>query len=282
MLVAVGAFAAMDALLKLLAGAYSPMQVSALRGAASVPFLVVPLLLTRRLHELKPVNWRLQLLRGVLTVIVMGGFVYAVRELSLADAYGLFLIAPLVVTALAVPILGEHVDRTRWIVIGIGLCGALVMLRPTGTNLVSLGALGALLSALAYAVSALTVRILTRTDTTASIVFWAIGLMTLFCGLLALPDWRPIRPGDWLPIAGIGVFGAIAQHLLTEAFRLAPASVIAPFEYTALLWGMLIDWAVWSVFPSAHLFVGGGIVIASGLYLIWRERNVNPLAAEMP
>ena len=71
----------------------------------------------------------------------------------------------------------------------------------------------------------------------------------------------------------LGVFGAIGQHLLTDAFRSAPPSVVAPFEYTALLWGILIDWTVWNVLPATRVYVGGGIVIASGLYLIWHERS---------
>jgi drug/metabolite transporter (DMT)-like permease len=160
--------------------------------------------------------------------------------------------------------------------------GVITMLHPSAASLVSLGALAALVSATAYALSAIALRVITRTDTTASVVFWMIGIMTVFAILIAAPDWVPIQRGDWLLLAAIGLFGSLGQHLVTEAFRNAPPSVVAPFEYTALLWGISVDWVVWHVFPTSRVYIGGSIVIASGLYLIWRERTTNsePIAAE--
>ena len=111
---------------------------------------------------------------------------------------------------------------------------------------------------------------------------WMIGLMTVLALGLAAPSWVSIRSEDWILLAAIGVFSSIAQHLLTEAFRSAPPSVVAPFEYTALLWGILVDRVVWGVFPTSRVYIGGAIVIASGLYLIWREHLTSgpPIAAE--
>jgi drug/metabolite transporter (DMT)-like permease len=274
MLIAVGVFSIMDALLKLLAPHYSPLQLGALRGASSLPFMLLPLIVTRRLRELKPVRWQLHLARGLIAVFMMAGFVYSVRVLSLADAYAIFLAAPLIVTALSVPFLGERVGWKQWMAIAVGLCGVIVMLRPQASSMVTWGAVAALGAAACYAMSAITVRLLTRTDSTASIVFWVIAQLTVYSALLALPSWQAIRPEDWWPLVGIGISGAIAQHLLTEAFRLAPASTIAPFEYTALLYGIAIDYAFWNVLPSGRMYVGGGIIIASGLYLVWRERQL--------
>lgn len=274
MLVAVAAFAAMDGILKLLAGAYASVQVGAMRGAASLPFVLAPLLFSRQWHELRPHNWRLHLLRGVLALIMMVGFVEAVAVLSLADAYAIFFVAPLLVTAMSVPVLGEHVDARRWVAIGVGLAGVLVMLRPTGANFTVLGALGAFAAATAYAGSAVTVRLLTRTDSNLSMVFWFLVLLTLFCGVLALPGWQPVRPGDWGFLAVLGGVGALGQYGVTRAFRLAPASVIAPFEYTAMLWAVGIDRVFWGVLPGARAFAGGSLVVACGLYLIWRERSL--------
>jgi drug/metabolite transporter (DMT)-like permease len=274
MLVAVGVFAIMDALLKLLAPHYPTMQLSAMRGAASLPFMLLPLVATGRLRELKPVRWQLHLARGVLIVFVMAGFIYAVRLLSLADAYAIFLAAPLIVTALSGPFLGEHIGWRRWLAISVGMSGVVIMLRPQASSVLTFGALAALGSAAAYAVSAMTVRVLTRTDSTASIVFWVIVQLTAFSALLMYVGggFQPLRPEHWWPLLGIGLSGAIAQHLLTEAFRLAPASVVAPFEYTALLYGVALDYVFWSVLPSSRMYFGGSVVIASGLYLIWRER----------
>lgn len=282
MIVAVVAFCGMDTVLKLLSQHYAPMQVTALRGAASLPFMLLPILFTRSFADLRPVRFGMHLLRALLMLGVLWSFIYAVRVLSLADAYAIFLAAPLIVTALSVPLLGEHVGWQRWLAITIGLIGVVTMLHPSASKLISLGALAALVAATGYAFNAIALRVLTRTVTTSSVVFWMIGLMTLFAGSISAPDWVPIQHQDWPLLAGIGICAAIGQHLLTEAFRHAPPSVVAPFEYTALLWGILADWTVWGVFPTARVYIGGGIVIASGLFLIWKERTASgePLAAE--
>jgi drug/metabolite transporter (DMT)-like permease len=282
MLTAVAAFSGMDAGLKLLSQHYPPMEVVALRGASSIPFMLLPLIVMGRLSALKPVRMGMHMLRGVLMLLVLIAFVYAVRALSLADAYAIFLAAPLIVTALSVPLLGEHVGWRRWLAICVGLAGVITMLHPSASSLVSLGAVAALLSAAGYAFNVIALRVITRTDTTASVVFWMISLMTGLALIIAAPGWIPIRTQDWTLLVVIGVFSAIAQHLLTEAFRNAPPSVVAPFEYTALLWGILIDRVVWGVFPTSRVYIGGGIVIASGLYLIWREHLTSgpPIAAE--
>jgi drug/metabolite transporter (DMT)-like permease len=282
MLIAVAAFSGMDTLLKLLSEHYPPMQVVALRGASAVPFMVVPLLVMGRLRLLKPVRMGMHFLRALLQLFVLITFVYAVRALSLADAYAIFLSAPLIVTALSVPLLGEHVGWRRWVSISVGLVGVLTMLKPSTSSLVSLGAVAALVSAGGYAFNAIALRIVTRTDATVSVTFWMISLMTAMALCLAAPQWLPIRREDWLLLAAIGLFSSIAQHLLTEAFRRAAPSVVAPFEYTALLWGIGLDRIVWGVFPTSRVYIGGGIVIASGLYLIWREhvQQGPPIAAE--
>ena len=273
MIAAVAVFSFMDALLKLLAAHYPPMQVAALRGATSLPFTLLPVLLAGRLRDLRPRRWPMHLLRGLLSVLVLGGFIYAVRVLSLANAYAVFLSAPLIVAALSVPLLGERIDGRNWIAILVGLAGVLTMLRPSASGLSTLGTLAALAGATAYAVSAIAVRVLTRSDTTVSVVFWTVGLMTVFTSTIAAPTWVPIQPAHYKWLLGLGVLAAVAQYLLTEAFRSAPPSVVTPFEYTALLWGAAIDRVVWHVLPSARVVFGGGIVIATGLYLIWHQRR---------
>jgi len=272
MIAAVAVFSFMDAFLKLLSAHYPPMQVAMLRGAASLPFTLLPVLLAGRLRDLRPQRWPMHLLRGCLSVVVIGGFIYAVRALSLANAYSVFLSAPLIVAALSVPLLKERLSWRNWLAILVGLAGVLVMLRPSASGMASLGALAALIGATAYAVGGITVRVLTRTDTTVSVVFWSVGLMTVFTGLIAAPGWVPIEHAHWKWLLALGVLAAIGQYLLTEAFRSAPPSVVSPFEYTALLWGIGIDRVVWQVLPSARVLLGGSIVIASGLYLIWHER----------
>lgn len=280
MLCAVGFFAVMDTLLKLLTSRYPPMQVSALRGAASLVLIVGTLLVMNRLRDLRAERPGMHVLRGLLMVAVMGGFLYAVRALSLADAYAIFLTAPLLVTAFAALMLREKVGWHRWTAILVGLAGALYMLRPSTSSFVTWGAVGAFVSAIAYALSAVLVRVLTKTETTSSVAVWSMSVMTLVSAAIAWKSWVAVSGSDWWIIAVIGVTGAIAQLLLIEAFRSAPASVIAPFEYTALLWGIAFDWLVWQVLPHSRVLIGGAIVVASGLYVIWRERLARAARAE--
>ena len=105
--------------------------------------------------------------------------------------------------------------------------------------------------------------------------------MTVVSALLAAHDWRDVLAAHLWQIAAVGLAGAVAQMCLIEAFRAAPASVIAPFEYTALFWGITIDWVVWDALPSMRVLAGGAIVVGSGLYIIWRERRLElaPLTA---
>jgi drug/metabolite transporter (DMT)-like permease len=278
MIAAVAVFSFMDGILKFFAMRYPPMEVAALRGATSLPFTLAPVLIAGRWRALIPRRWPMHLLRGILSVVVIGGFVLAVRSLSLANAYSVFLSAPLLVAALSVPLLRERLDWRNWLAILVGLAGVMLMLRPSTSGLAGLGAVAALVGATAYALSGIAVRVLTRTDTTVSVVFWTISLMTVFTGLMAAPGWVPIAHDHWKWLLALGVLAATGQYLLTEAFRSAPPSVVSPFEYTALLWGVGIDRVVWQVLPSARVCLGGGVVMASGLYLIWRERAAAPQA----
>ena len=273
MLTAVVVFSAMDGVLKFLSQHYPPMQVATLRGITSLPFMLLPLLVMKRLRDLRPQRFGMHLVRGTLMVAVLGGFIYAVRALSLANAYSIFMSAPLLVTALSGVLLGDRTEWQRWAAIGVGLVGVVVVLKPTASSFVSLGALAAFLAAIGYALNVIALRVLTRTETTSAVVFWTVGLMSVFAALVAAPGWLPIERAHWRWLLVLGACGAAGQHLLTEAFRSAPPSLVAPFEYTALLWGVVIDWTVWQVLPTARIYVGAAIVIASGLYLIWRERT---------
>jgi drug/metabolite transporter (DMT)-like permease len=272
MLVAVGVFALMDAGLKQLSAHYPPFQVAALRGASSLPLVLAWALATTGVQPLLRVRWSLHLLRGVIGVAMMAAFVYAIHRLPLSTAYSIFFIAPLLITALSVPFLGERVGPRRWIAIAIGLVGVLVLLRPTGAGLLSLASLAVLLAALMYAISAITVRVLARTDSTEAMMVWLMAMMAVGAGVLAIPGWVPLRADDAWLILGVGVAGGLGQYAITEAFRMGEASLIAPLEYTALVWGVLLDATLWGVLPDAVTWIGAAIIIASGLYLLRRER----------
>jgi drug/metabolite transporter (DMT)-like permease len=275
MLVAVASFAAMDALLKLLAAHYPPLQVAFVRGVAALPFVLTPILLRNRLARLRPVNLPLHALRGVLSIVMLYAFVSAVRDSSLAATYAIFMCAPLLVAAASAPLLGERVARAQWGAIAVGFAGVLLMLRPgAGDGQLGIaGALWALVAMIAYTISVVTLRVLARTDTNESMVFWFTLMLAIGAGLLSIPGWRVLQAEHLSLMVGVGACGAVGQYLITVAFRSAPAATVTPFEYTALVWGVILDVAIWSVWPSTVTLLGGAIVIGAGLYLIERERR---------
>jgi drug/metabolite transporter (DMT)-like permease len=274
MLAAVATFSIMDVTMKHLVATYPPMQVTFIRGLASLPILIAAAGLFGQWRDLMPRRWRLHLVRGLLSVVTLWGFVYSVKQLSLADAYTIFMSAPLLITALSLPILGEHVGPRRWAAVVVGLCGVVLVLKPSGTGLITLGGIAALCAALGYALSALTIRILSRTDTGSATVVCALAIMSLISGVLAIDGWVTIDWSHWPWLMGLGITGALGQYFITEAFRRAPAAVIAPLEYTALAWGILFDWFIWMTAPSSRMLVGAAIIVASGIYVFNRERQV--------
>lgn len=280
MLVAVGALSLMDACLKVLAPHYPPLQVASIRALSTLPIVVAWVATTTGFRTLLEVRFRLHVLRAALGIVMLVSFTYALRHLSLANAYSIFFVAPLLITALAVPILGEHVDWKRWVAIGTGFAGVLIVLRPTGAGALTVPGLAVLVTAIGYALTGITVRVLGATDSTQSMVFWLMLMVGAGAGLLAIPAWHAIQPEHWPVIAGIAVTGSLGQWAITEAFRRGEASVVAPFEYTALAWAAGLDWLLWRTAPTLVMLAGAGIIIASGVYLIRREQV--PLEAEHP
>jgi drug/metabolite transporter (DMT)-like permease len=273
MLLAVATFSLMDACLKMLSPHYPPMQVAALRGMSSWPLVTAWVLYAGGPRQLLRVRWPLHLLRGVLSIIMLASFAYALRSLPLAETYTLFFIAPLIITALAALVLRERVDWRGWAAIAAGFGGMLIVLRPSGTGMLTLAGAAVLVSATGYAISAIAVRVLGRSDSTQAMVFWMLTMTSVFALALAWREWTPIQPADWSVLVGLGVFGAIGQYAVTDAFRRAAASRIAPLEYTALVWGILLDYTLWHSLPDAITLTGAAVIIAAGLYLIRRERT---------
>jgi drug/metabolite transporter (DMT)-like permease len=279
MVAAVFVFSIMDSLMKRLSAHYGPLQISCLRCISSWLFLLLPITWQRSWVTLRPSNPLLHLFRAVLGIAMLGSFVIAVHRLSLAQTYSLFLAAPLLMTALSVPVLGEKVTGKRWLAIIVGLSGVLVILQPWGNGSFSVIAASAgAVATICYSLSALTVRTLGRGNSSMSMVFWYLLLVSIGSGVLAIGEWRPVPVSDWGWLIGIGLTGALGQMWLTDAFRRAPPSVVGPFEYTAILWAFAIDWIFWSASPSLSLVIGACVVIASGIVVILDERRLAGLA----
>jgi len=279
MIAAVFVFAIMDSLMKRLSSHYEPLQVSCLRSLSSWLFLLLPITWQRSWAALRPRNAPLHLFRAVLGIVMLGSFVFAVHRLSLAQTYSVFLAAPLLMTALSVPIHGEHVTGKRWLAIIVGLSGVLVILQPWAKSSFSMMAAAAAAAAtICYSLSALTVRTLGRGNSSMSMVFWYLLLVGAGSGVLSIGEWRPVPVSDWGWLIGIGLTGALGQMWLTDAFRRAPPSVVGPFEYTSILWAFAIDWIFWSASPTFSLVAGACVVIASGIVIILDERRLGSMA----
>jgi len=271
MLLAVALLSFMDTGLKLIAPHYPPLQVAALRALSSLPLVLAFIAWRGAFPTLLRVRWPLHLLRGALGIGMLSLFAFSLRRLPLAEAYSIFFVAPLLITVLSVPMLGERVGKARWVAIVVGLAGVLVVLRPTGAGMFTLAGGAVLVAAACYSLSAITVRIVNRTDSIDSQVFYLMALVGIGASALAWPQWVPVRASDGWVLCGIAVTGFLGQLSITEAFRHGEASQIAPFEYSALAWGLAIDWLVWHTLPDAWMLVGATIIVASGVYLVRHE-----------
>ncbi len=195
---------------------------------------------------------------------------FAYHLLPLADAVALTFAAPLFLTALSWPMLRERVGRERWIAVTTGLVGVLIMARPSGAGS-WVGIANAVLCALCNAVGTLAVRGLTRTESTAAIVFYTALFMTLMA-LPVLPFfWVTPSAFDLALFCSIGLIGGISQYWTTQALYYAPAAAVSPFNYMALIWGAILGFVVWGEVPTAPIVIGAAIVTLTGLYLLRHE-----------
>ncbi|RYF79859.1 MAG: DMT family transporter [Comamonadaceae bacterium] len=273
MLLACAFFACMDALLKTLAGHYPPLQVMALRGLTALPLVCVYIAWRREAAGVfnRRLRWRLHLLRATLNMTMLVLFVYGLQTLGLAEAYTLAFVAPLLMVLIAVPMLGESVQPRHWWAIGLGFVGVLVALRPEQGAFLSMGAVAILVAAVCYALSNMLGRLISRTESSAALVFWTTAGMALGGSTLAAPNWVPIQPEHTWVLAGLAISGFLGQMTIAEAFRHGQAAAIAPFEYSALAWALVLDWLFWHTVPDAWTLGGATIIVASGIYLVRGE-----------
>lgn len=271
MLIAVAMFSFMDTTMKLLSAHYPATQVTALRALSSLPLLCGYMLYRGAFKGIFKVRWPMHLFRSALGVGMLTMFAFGLSMLSLAEAYSIFFIAPALITALSVFVLKEKVGKGQWVAIAVGLVGVIVVLRPEGTRFLSIGGLAILASAACYATTAIVSRVLARTDSNESMMFWYLILMSAGGLAMSAQHWVPVRAEDGWVLLALAISGFLGQLAITRAFSSGKASVVAPFEYTALAWGVAIDWLLWQALPDGYTLLGAGIIIGSGIYLVRRE-----------
>lgn len=223
------------------------------------------------------------LTRGLIAVVSMFLNFAALARLPLVDATAISFAAPFITVALAAIILKERVRLYRWSAVGIGFVGVLVMLWPylnvgalvaAGSTASTVGAACAVTAAFTNASATIQTRRLTDSETTASIVFYFSVICSL-AGLVSLPfAWHAPNATELIALISIGVIGGLSHLFLTESYRYAPASVVAPFDYVALLWAFFFGYMLFGEIPSGYVYAGAAIVAGSGLFVIWRERQL--------
>jgi drug/metabolite transporter (DMT)-like permease len=222
-------------------------------------------------HLLRTRRPGLQAWRSVALVASTFVFWWALMYLPLAEATVLGFAGPLMVTALSVPLLGEQVGKYRWRAVIVGLIGVVIIIRP-GAGAMQWAALLPLLTALIYALYQIATRILSRYDDPMATAFFSpIGGVLITSALLPF-FWTPMTLQQWGILALMGFLGGFGHYLLIRAFGAAPASVLAPFGYVGLLWTTVIGYVIWGDLPDMWTWVGAAIIIASGLYILHRER----------
>jgi drug/metabolite transporter (DMT)-like permease len=274
-------FAMMSALIRWLGDRVPLGQVVFFRSAfAILPVLAIYALRGELFTAVRTERPFGHLGRGMISVAGMFLSFAALARLPLADANALSFASPLITVALAAMILKEQVRVYRWTAVGIGFIGVVVMLWPfldighmTASTEATVGAVCALGAALTNAGSVIQTRRLTDSETTSSIVFYFSFICALI-GACTLPfAWHQPTLMELAALVAIGFIGGISHILLTESYRYAAASVVAPFDYTAMLWSFLFGYWLFGEVPTNYVFVGSAIVAASGLFVIWRERR---------
>jgi drug/metabolite transporter (DMT)-like permease len=270
-----------DAISKWVMQDYSIYQVLLLRTV----FSLLPILIVVR-HEGGTIRLRnarvwVCLGRGCLAVACFALFLAALPLMPLTDIFAIMMSAPLLILALSALILKEPVGFRRWIAVLVGFSAVLVMVRPGG-DVSSRGALLAVGAVVVYSFAMILTRRLGSTESTGAMTFYS-ALIFLAVGLIAAPfTWIRPTPTAFLLMAATGLLAGSAQYCLTEAFRIAPPSLVAPFEYTSLLWAMLFGFLVWGDVPTTLVLMSAAVVIVSGIYVLHDERATQRRNREAP
>ena len=270
MLTGIAAFAVMDATIKWLTADFPVTQVVALRSWFGLPLLCLLAYFEGGLPALKTRRPLVHVGRYALVLALSFSFFWALSQMKLVDAVAITFTVPIFITALSVPLLKEPVGWHRWLAIGVGFCGVLIMLRP-GLGVFQWAALVVLGSAVVYALLMITTRAFKSTESTAALMLYPQLGMSLTGIVIAPLFWVTPSPVDLGLFALAGLFGSVGVMCLTHAFRLAPVATVSPFEYSALIWATLLGFLLWRELPDTPTLVGAAIVIASGLYIIYRE-----------
>ncbi|UWU77288.1 DMT family transporter [Bradyrhizobium huanghuaihaiense] len=267
-----------DAMGKFLVGTYSVGQLLFLRACAAL-LLLSPLIWKQRHQFLHLERPGLQLFRVVLSTLEVAAFFLATVYLPLADVITYYLAGPIFVTAMSAIFLGEKVGWRRWTAILIGFCGVLIALRPSAQT-ISLPALIALGGSLSFATLMLITRSLRKTPDIVMASSQFIGTFSLGA-VLSTFHWVPPTSGSLVIFAMAGLISVTALFCVNRSLKLAPASVVVPYQYSMIVWAVIFGFVVFGDVPSIATIVGAAIIIGAGFYIYLRERDLGRASAEV-
>ena len=216
---------------------------------------------------------KLQILRSIFLVAATVTFWRALVFLPLADCVVILFVSPLLVTILAAPILGESVGSHRWTAVILGFVGVMVVMRP-GITIFDWVSILPLITALLYAGVQISTRILGRTEGALTTLLYSSTGGVIICTIGVLFFWVTPSFEQWLVLGWLGFLGAVGHYLMIKAYEIAPASLLAPFDYTTLIWATILGFVMFGDLPDAWTVVGAIIIMSSGLYLIRRESRL--------
>lgn len=263
-------FSTHDALIKVLAATYSPVQIVFSIALYSFPLLLLMLARDREQGTLIPRHPRWVLARGLTVALSSTSAFYAFSVLPMAQVYAILFGTPLLITLLSVPVLGEKVGWRRGVAVVVGMCGVLVVLRP-GASELSLGHLAALASAMLGAGTSVITRKVGRAERSAVLLTYALmGNFVLMGAALPLV-YKPMSGPDLAVMVAVAVMAFAAMQLVILAYRRAEAVVVAPMQYSQIVWAVVYGTLFFGEWPDLWTLLGAGIVIASGVYIVLRE-----------
>lgn len=263
-------YATHDALTKYLGSSYSVFEIIFFAMLfAFVPVAII-MLADKQQANFRPRHPWLVLLRTVLALTSLTAGFYSFTVLPMAEVYSLLFASPLLITIFAIPILGEVVRGQRWAAVIIGLVGVLVILRPGVTEL-SLGHITALFSACANAMGAVIVRKLGAGERPAVLIIYPMLLSMVVMGALLPGVYVPLQFYDMIMMAAIGLLSVVAQFCVIKGYHFAAAGVVAPMQYSQILWAAVFGFFFFQETPDLFVGLGSILIIGSGLFLVWRE-----------
>lgn len=273
-LIAFGIFSTHDVIIKVLGGGFSPVQIVFFSVLFSFPLATLYLMRDKTSGTLIPVHPYWMAARTIAAVVTGVSAFYAFTVLPLAQVYAIIFASPLLITILAIPVLGEVVRIRRWAAVFVGLCGVLIVLRPGQTDL-GLGHLAALAAAIGGAFASVIVRKIGREERTVVIMLYPMMANFIVMAAMLPLVYEPLPLADLGRLACIAVLAWTAGRFLIAAYNAGEAVIVAPMQYSQIIWATFYGFFFFDETPDIGTAIGSAVIIASGLYIVLRESRSN-------